>query len=295
MMRRAALAALMACDPVRKVALTHAAWLVTQGPQDGQEVRQEVGQEIGQDIGQVVGREDGRKPLVDAAPSLAVTSPGRPVKPALLHPATMPRRRLGSSAGRAALIHAITHIEFNAINLALDAVCRFAHMPDDFYRDWINVAKEEATHFTLLSQHLQTHYGHAYGDFPAHNGLWDMAEKTRDDVLVRMALVPRILEARGLDVTPGMRERLAHHGDHAAAAILDIILRDEVGHVAVGNRWYKGLCEQRGLEPASTFVLLMEQYGAPKIHPPLNRAARLAGGFSAAELDAFELAATAPV
>ena len=188
MMRRAALAALMECDPARKVALTHAAWLVTHGPEDGQEVRQEVRQKIGQEVA----RKGGRKPLVDAAPGLVVTSPGRPVKPALLHPATMPRRRLGSPAGRAALIHAITHIEFNAINLALDAVCRFANMPHGYYRDWINVAKEEAHHFTLLSLHLQAHYGHAYGDFPAHNGLWDMAEKTRDDVLVRMALVPRI-------------------------------------------------------------------------------------------------------
>ena len=186
------------------------------------------------------------------------------------------------------MIHAITHIEFNAINLALDAVCRFAQLPDDYYRDWINVAHEEAYHFTLLATHLRDHYGHAYGDFPAHNGLWEMAEKTRDDVLVRMALVPRILEARGLDVTPGMRERLAHHGDHAAAAILDLILRDEIGHVAVGNRWYKRLCEQRRLEPAATFVLLMEQYKAPKIHPPLNRAARLAAGFTGDELDALE-------
>lgn len=263
-MRQAAYAALIESDPLRKVALTNAAWRITQAP------------------------EGGRKPMVEAAPSLGVDFPGRPPKPELLHPAAVPRRRLGSAAGRAAMIHAITHIEFNAINLALDAVCRFATMPDDYYRDWITVAKEEAYHFTLLAQHLQAHYGHAYGDFPAHNGLWDMAEKTRDDVLVRMALVPRILEARGLDVTPGLRERLAHHGDQAAAAILDIILHDEIGHVAVGNRWYKSLCEQRLLEPAATFILLMDQYNAPKIHPPLNRTARLAGGFTADELDALE-------
>ena len=275
----------MECDPVRKVALTDAAWRITQASQEGHKTLADSVDSVA-----LVDSADS----VNAALSFAADFPGRPLKPDLLHPAAVPRRRLGSPAGRAAMVHAITHIEFNAINLALDAVCRFANMPDDYYRDWINVAKEEAYHFTLLSTHLREHYGHAYGDFPAHNGLWDMAEKTRDDVLVRMALVPRILEARGLDVTPGMRERLAHHGDHAAAAILDIILCDEVGHVAVGNRWYKSLCEQRGLEPAPTFVLLMEQYGAPKIHPPLNRAARLAGGFTADELDALESGA-APV
>ena len=258
LMRQAAFNALAECDPVSKVALTEAAWALST------------------DL----------KPLVGEAPGLVVDAPGRPDKPELLHPSAVPRRRMGSAEGRAAMIHAITHIEFNAINLALDAVCRFGAMPEAYYRDWITVAKEEAYHFTLLAQHLQTHYGHAYGDFPAHNGLWDMADKTRDDVLVRMALVPRIIEARGLDVTPGMRDRLAQHGDAAAAAILDIILRDEVGHVAIGNRWYTGLCEERGVEPMATFVRLIQEHGA-KIHPPLNREARLAGGFTAAELDAL--------
>ena len=260
LMRQAAFNALAECDPVRKVALTNAAWALAADA----------------------------APLVDGARSLATGTPGRPAQPELLHPADVPRRRMGSPEGRAAMIHAITHIEFNAINLALDAVCRFGAMPEAYYRDWITVAKEEAFHFTLLSQHLQAHYSHAYGDFPAHNGLWDMAEKTRDDVLVRMALVPRILEARGLDVTPGMRERLAQHGDHQAAAILDIILRDEIGHVAVGNRWYARLCEERGMAPAATFTRLMRDYGGIKIHLPLNRAARLAGGFTEAELDGFE-------
>lgn len=272
-MRETAFRALAECDPVRKVALTQTAW------------------------GLVQETDAGRKPLAgadlsDSDPtsltSLAIQVPGRPDQPVLIHPAAVPRRRLGSPAGRAALIHAISHIEFNAINLALDAVCRFAGLPADYYRDWITVAKEEATHFTLLSQHLQQHYQHAYGDFPAHNGLWDMAEKTRDDVLVRMALVPRILEARGLDVTPGMRERLGQHGDHQGAAILDLILRDEIGHVAVGNRWYTRLCEERGMVPAATFTRLMRDYGGIKIHLPLNRAARLAGGFTEAELDGFE-------
>jgi uncharacterized ferritin-like protein (DUF455 family) len=259
LMRQAAFIALAEGDPARKVALANAAWALAADA----------------------------APLVDAAPSLAIGAPGRPARPELLHPADVPRRRMGSPEGRAAMIHAITHIEFNAINLALDAVCRFGAMPDDYYRDWITVAREEAYHFTLLAQHLQTHYGHAYGDFPAHNGLWDMADKTRDDVLVRMALVPRILEARGLDVTPGMRDRLAQHGDAAAAAILDIIFRDEVGHVAIGNRWYTKLCEERRVEPMATFARLIQEHGA-KIHPPLNREARLAGGFTAAELDALE-------
>jgi len=255
-----ALQALQEPDPAAKVALTQAAW---QEAMAG-------------------------KALVDAAPGLAVESPGRPEKPALLHPSKVPRRGLGSTSGRAALIHAVAHIEFNAINLALDAVCRFAGMPDDFYFDWLTVAMEEAYHFTLLADHLARAYGHQYGDFPAHNGLWEMAEKTRDDVLVRMALVPRILEARGLDVTPGIRDKLAHHGDAAAAAILDIILRDEVGHVAVGNRWYTRLCAERGLLPLETFENLMRQYNAPAIHPPFNHAARLAGGFTPAELDWLE-------
>lgn len=264
-MRALAFAALQEPDPTTKVALTQAAW-----------------QEA------IAG-----KALVDAHPGFAVEAPGRPARPELLHPSKVPRRGLGSTAGRAALIHAVAHIEFNAINLALDAVCRFAGMPEDFYLDWLTVAKEEAYHFTLLADHLAQAYGQQYGDFPAHNGLWEMAEKTRDDVLVRMALVPRILEARGLDVTPGIRDKLAHHGDAAAAAILDIILRDEVGHVAVGNRWYTRLCTERGRAPRETFRQLMREYNAPAIHPPFNRAARLAGGFGAAELDDLERAAAA--
>ena len=259
-MRALAFAALKQPDPTTKLALTQSAWNEAMAG----------------------------KALVDAAPGFAVEAPGRPALPELLHPSKVPRRGLGSTAGRAALIHAVAHIEFNAINLALDAVCRFAGMPDNFYLDWLTVAKEEAYHFTLLADHLTRTYGQQYGDFPAHNGLWEMAEKTRDDVLVRMALVPRILEARGLDVTPGIRDKLAHHGDAAAAAILDIILRDEVGHVAVGNRWYTRLCAERGLVPLTTFQNLMREHNAPAIHPPLNHTARLAGGFTAAELSWLE-------
>ena len=218
---------------------------------------------------------------------LAASAPGRPQRPELVHPARVPQRGLGSAAGRAALIHAITHIEFNAINIALDAVCRFGGMPAAYYTDWMQVASEEALHFSLLAAHLNT-LGHAYGDFPAHNGLWEMADLTRDDVLARMALVPRILEARGLDVTPAIRAKLHHQGDLAAAEILDTILADEVGHVAIGNHWYRWLCEERGVDPMLVFGQLMIQHRAPKIRPPLNRPARLAGGFTIAELDAWE-------
>ena len=160
-------------------------------------------------------------------------------------------------------------------------------MPAAYYSDWMKVAREEALHFSLLAAHLQT-LGHAYGDFPAHNGLWEMADLTRDDVLARMALVPRILEARGLDVTPAIRAKLAHQGDIAVAEILDIILADEVGHVAIGNHWYRWLCDQRGIDPMKIFGQLMIKHRAPKIRPPFNRAARLAGGFTVAELDAWE-------
>ena len=219
--------------------------------------------------------------------ALAASAPGRPQHPELVHPARVPQRGLGSAAGRAALIHAITHIEFNAINIALDAVCRFGGMPANYYTDWMQVAAEEALHFSLLAAHLQT-LGHAYGDFPAHNGLWEMADLTCDDVLARMALVPRILEARGLDVTPAIRTKLLNQGDVAAAEILAIILADEVGHVAIGNHWYRWLCEKRGINPLLVFGQLMIKHRAPKIRPPFNRPARLAAGFTIAELDSWE-------
>ena len=212
--------------------------------------------------------------------------PGRPERPILVSPKEAPRRSLGSLGGRAALIHALAHIEFNAINLALDVVWRFPDMPDAFYREWANVAREEAYHFTLLREHLAKH-GHQYGDFPAHNGLWEMAEKTKGDVLARLALVPRTLEARGLDASPAIRGKLAAVGDHEGAAILDIILRDEIGHVAVGNRWYRHVCNERGLDPIATYAKLAEQYRAPKLRGPFNREARLAAGFEAAEIDAL--------
>ena len=213
----------------------------------------------------------------------APLTPGRPGLPRLVPPHEVPRRRAGSATGRAALLHAIAHIEFNAINLALDALVRFPGMPVAYYRDWSRVAAEEAQHFRLLAAHLGT-LGHAYGGFAAHDGLWEAARKTAGDVLARMALVPRVLEARGLDVTPGMQARLRSAGDEAAAGILDLILRDEIGHVAIGNRWYHWLCDERGLEPIATFRTLCADFGQSLPHPPFNVPARIAGGFTEAEL-----------
>lgn len=214
---------------------------------------------------------------------------GIPERPLLQDPRAMPRRQLSGAENHAALIHALAHIEFNAINLALDAVQRFAGLPAEFYRDWLRVAAEEAYHFRLLRDHLRglktDQARHRdYGDFPAHAGLWEMALKTAHDPLARMALVPRLMEARGLDVTPDIQRKLTGYGDRAGAAILDIILRDEIGHVAAGDRWFRHLCAARGLEPEAAFRALLTTPGVPRPRRPFNRAARLAAGFSADEL-----------
>jgi uncharacterized ferritin-like protein (DUF455 family) len=208
--------------------------------------------------------------------------PGRPAQPLLVRPRDVPRRGLGSVDGRCALIHAVAHIEFNAINLALDAVCRFDGLPGDYYADWLSVARDEARHFALLRGRLRQ-LGRDYGDFVAHNGLWEAAEKTAHDPLLRMALVPRVLEARGLDVTPGMMLRLREVGDTGTLAILEVILREEVRHVAVGTRWFGWLCARRGLQPVPTFRRLLAEHGV-RLHPPFNLPARYAAGFVDAEL-----------
>lgn len=208
--------------------------------------------------------------------------PGRPEQPRLVAPREVPRRGLGSLAGRAALVHAVAHIEFNAINLALDAILRFPDMPPAYARDWLGVARDEARHFTLLCERLRA-MACRYGDLPAHNGLWEAAEKTAHDVRVRMACVPRVLEARGLDVTPGMIERLRQAGDSETVAVLEVILRDEVGHVAIGSRWYRWCCEREGLDAEADFPRLLARY-AISLHPPFNLDARAAAGFSPAEL-----------
>ncbi|MBL8512570.1 MAG: ferritin-like domain-containing protein [Betaproteobacteria bacterium] len=212
--------------------------------------------------------------------------PGRGDLPVLVSPHRVPQRSIATPQGRAALIHALAHIELNAVNLALDIVWRFPDLPEAFYRDWVIVACEEALHFELLDAHLAT-LGHRYGDFPAHNGLWDMAEKTREDVLARLALVPRVLEARGLDVSPGIRDKLRGVGDTAGADILQRILEDEIGHVAIGNRWYHAFCAKRSLDPAVFEAHAALARGAPRPKGPFNREARRRAGFSEAELDAL--------
>ncbi|MEJ2345497.1 MAG: ferritin-like domain-containing protein [Gammaproteobacteria bacterium] len=221
-------------------------------------------------------------PESDLAPA-PIAEPGRPPRPRLVAPGAVPRRSARSAEGRAALIHAITHIEFNAINLAWDAVYRFRAMPRAYYDDWVGVAAEEANHFGLLRRRL-AELGHEYGDFDAHDGLWEMARNTSRDVLVRMALVPRVLEARGLDVTPGMMERLRQAGDPRTVSILELILREEVGHVAVGSRWFRFACRQRGLDPEPTFLDLLQRYMKGRIKGPFHEAARSAAGFTDTEL-----------
>jgi uncharacterized ferritin-like protein (DUF455 family) len=211
---------------------------------------------------------------------------GVPVRPLRVEPGAVPQRKPNTREGRAALLHAIAHIEFSAIDLALDHALRFPGFPAAYYADWLNVAIEEASHFRMLRQHLLT-LGHDYGDFPVHDSLWQMAERTATDPLARMALVPRLLEARGLDATPPIQQKLAAVGDREAVRLLDIILRDEVGHVGLGDKWFRVLCTERKLEPEATFRELIRQHRGPWPQSPLNRSARLAAGFSENEIDAF--------
>ena len=227
------------------------------------------------------------EPGPSAPPAEEPPTAGRPARPALVHPSQVSRRRLSSPEGRAALLHAVAHIEFNAINLALDAALRFRAMPAPFHRDWLSVARDEARHFRLLTDRLAD-LDTAYGDLPAHNGLWEMAEKTAHDPLVRMALVPRVLEARGLDVTPGMIERLRQAGDERSVDCLEIILEEEVRHVAIGSHWFRYLCAQRGLEPEATFRRLLGEYYADGLRGPFNREARKEAGFTESELAGLE-------
>ena len=223
---------------------------------------------------------------IDAVLSAPAGLPGCPARPELRSHLDVPKRSPFTNEGLAALLHAVAHIEFNAINLALDATWRFAGMPRQYYLDWAKVAAEEALHFSLLRTHLQS-MGYEYGDFAAHTGLWDMTAKTTGDVLARMALVPRTLEARGLDATPPMQAKLrkvATPQALRAVEILDVILRDEITHVAIGNHWYRYLCAQRGLDPVATYAVLARQYDAPRIKGPLNLDARRAAGFDDVEL-----------
>jgi uncharacterized ferritin-like protein (DUF455 family) len=229
----------------------------------------------------------GRLTLDRAAVLQSVSVPGRPERPALVPVRQVAQRGWGASEGRAAFLHAIAHIEFNAINLAADAMARFAGMPNDYYTDWLGVAADEARHFGMLVKRLGE-LGYAYGDFTAHNGLWDMAEKTAHSCLARMALVPRVLEARGLDVTPGMIDKLVATGDPSSADILRVILAEEIGHVAVGTRWFEWLCAEQAVPPRRTFIGLVREHARGALRGPFNRPARRQAGFSDEELDSLE-------
>ncbi|WP_460456487.1 ferritin-like domain-containing protein [Arenimonas alkanexedens] len=256
-----ALECLMACQPAEKLRLTHDA---------------------------AVAFRAGRLAISDdASVPEAIPVPGRPDAPQLVSPREVPQRGLGSEAGRGAFLHAIAHIEFNAINLAWDAVYRFRGMPADFYADWVGVAEDEARHFALLSERLAA-LDTAYGDHLAHNGLWEMAVATADSCLRRMALVPRVLEARGLDVTPGIITRLRLNRDEASAAVLEVILREEVAHVAAGTRWFHWCCEREGLAPGREFIRLVREVARGSLRGPFNRPARHAAGFDDYEMTELE-------
>ena len=218
--------------------------------------------------------------------SSPTAGPCRAARPLLVPHTQLKAKSMATPEGRAMLVHSIAHIELNAIDLALDVVWRFAGMPESFYTDWVRIAQEEAKHFSLLRQHLLD-LGFDYGDFPAHNTLWDMAERTQGDILARIGIVPRTMEARGLDASPGVKNKLLSVGYHRAGEILDIILEDEIGHVAAGNRWYRYVCTQRGLDPVRTYAELIAQYDAPKLRPPFNMTARRLAGFEDAELAAL--------
>ncbi|MEI7036953.1 ferritin-like domain-containing protein [Fulvimonas yonginensis] len=256
-LHHAARRCLEASDPADKLRLTHETWQALQAGE--------------------------LRPDHAAPPPVPMGPPGRPARPRLVEARQVPQRGLGTPAGRAALVHAIAHIEFNAINLAWDAVYRFRGFPEDYYRDWASCAHDEARHFAMLQDRL-AELGHAYGDFDAHNGLWEMAEKTAHSDLARMALVPRVLEARGLDVTPGMIERLRGVGDVRTVAILEVILREEVAHVAAGTRWFRWCCERDGLEPRATFVGLLRDYMGGGLRGPFNHPARQEAGFDPEEM-----------
>ena len=227
--------------------------------------------------------EQERAEVIELSAAQAQAMPGRPARPRLVPAKGVPSRSPFTLEGRAALLHAICHIEFNAINLALDAAWRFADMPEGHLRDWLQVASEEALHFGLLRDHLRS-LGFDYGDFDAHDGLWSMCEKTQGDAVARMALVPRTLEARGLDATPLIQDKLKRAGDLVAVGILDVILRDEIGHVAIGNRWFHHLCRERGLDAQALYPELVRRHEAPRLRPPFNEAARKAAGFTDEEM-----------
>ena len=209
--------------------------------------------------------------------------PSRPDRPHLVGPGEMPKRSTGGGKRRINLIHAIAHIELNAIDLAWDAVARFADqdLPTAFFDDWVRVAEDEARHFELLEKRLND-LDVAYGDLPAHDGLWEAAENTADDILARMALAPMLLEARGLDTTPPTVQKLRANGDDATADIMELIGREEIDHVAAGVRWFEHVCTVRNLDPIDTFKALVATRFKGRIKPPFNTQARTQAGMNTA-------------
>ena len=235
--------------------------------------------------------EEGKLNHEKAFPIKNLVEAGYPPFLNFVAPKDLPRRRLGSPLGKVALLHSLAHIEFNAINLALDAVYRFQQMPSRYYTDWLRVAADEARHFQLLQGRL-IQLGGAYGEFPVHSGLWEMAESTAHDVLIRMALVPRVMEARGLDVTPGMISKLEEIKDSESAQILQLIWEEEIQHVSIGSHWFQYLCQKRNICPEITYLHLLNQYFSGRLRGPLHHEARLQAGFSESELATLEQLAT---
>jgi uncharacterized ferritin-like protein (DUF455 family) len=225
--------------------------------------------------------------LYDSSAPIKIINPGRPVMPVLVTPDKLPRRGMGTQQGRIILMHAIAHIEFNAINLAWDAIYRFRNLPREYYSDWIGVAREEASHFSMIRAWLEGQ-GSFYGEYAAHDGLWHMAIQTMDDPLIRMALIPRVFEARGLDVTPGMIKGLVNHGEEKAAEILQQIYEDEIGHVHIGSAWFEYLCKQRKIKSDVKFQEILKDYRPVFVKNKLNKKARRQAGFSDSELNMIE-------
>ena len=222
-------------------------------------------------------------PDADIAPK-KIEQPGYPDKLRFVHPRSLKQRRLSTEEGRACFLHAIAHIEFNAVNLALDAIYRFRQLPDDYYKDWLRVAAEEVSHHQLLVERMRE-LGFEYGDFPVHKGLWDIAILSDENLMIRMALVPCVLEARGLDVTPPMIEKLNAVGDQKSAGVLQVILDQEVDHVAIGVRWYRFACQRENVDPVDRFMDLLAANLPNRVHGPFNAQQRLEAGFTADWLD----------
>lgn len=230
----------------------------------------------------------GRLQLASSKPVLPISGVKFPERPVLLPPKQMPKRNLNTPEGVAAFFHAIGHVEFVAIYLAWDLLYRFRGLPEPFYCDWLRVADEEAQHFALIREHLRL-MGVDYGDLPAHGGLWEHATDTAEHLLARLALVPRCMEARGLDVTPALIEKFRQLNHQESVAVLTRILTDEIGHVQLGSTWFKFVCREQCLDSETEYRRLLERYykgGKPK--GPFNRALRYKAGFSETEVDWLE-------